>query len=102
MFKQMFQIPTFGIVLTCQQVLKNAASVLRVACNLQFCYSAEKRQEIKIFTKTVADFFPKFSAAEFFEINKNLFLKMLGAVTTYLIVVVQFNASDSCKKALSQ
>ncbi|EFA05775.1 gustatory receptor 50 [Tribolium castaneum] len=85
-------VPTFLAIAYCNQVGENARKLLLKACYLRRFLRDEKQRELDFFIKTSRNHFPQFTAAEFFQIDKSLVFKILGSVTTCLIVVVQFNA----------
>nr|XP_015836309.1 PREDICTED: putative gustatory receptor 28b [Tribolium castaneum] len=88
-------IPRFAIVLSCHQVYVNARDVLKVAYNLRRCSVGQEWKQMDCFIKTVVHHLPHITAADFFQIDKTMIFHMLGTVSTYLIVVVQFNANSS-------
>ncbi|EFA05785.1 gustatory receptor 84 [Tribolium castaneum] len=87
-------IPTVGMILSCQQVYGSATVLLNTAYNLRRGLVGRERQEVTSFINTLLNHFPNFTAANFFRIDKSVVFRVLGVVTTYLIVVVQFNASS--------
>jgi hypothetical protein len=49
--------------------------------------------EIQFFLEQVRDRTPKFTACDFFTINYSLLGSTVGAIATYLVILVQFLAS---------
>lgn len=49
------------------------------------------KDELVLFVKFVKELAPTFSAAGFFQINQSVISTLFSAVTTYLIIIIQFN-----------
>jgi hypothetical protein len=49
--------------------------------------------EMQLFLQQVKDRTPKFTAWDFFTINYNLFVSTVGAIVTYLVILVQMQAN---------
>ncbi|KAJ3652474.1 hypothetical protein Zmor_018435 [Zophobas morio] len=86
---------TATIIIICDDVLDEAEQTVVMAYKLQkkmkFRYNLELTKLITVVTNN----FPRFSAAGFFVINKSTILKIFDAIVTLLVVVIQFDISES-------
>jgi hypothetical protein len=53
-----------------------------------------ERKELIIFANEANVDVVKFTAADFFEINRGTFFGMMSAVATYFIIIIQFNIQN--------
>ncbi|XP_063924676.1 gustatory receptor 68a-like [Zophobas morio] len=86
------------LIVMCDSVLKEALKVVGFAYKLRKNFpSALSRQRVEVneFIDFVIRNFPKFSAAGFFDIDRSTIFKLLGTVTTLLIVMVQFDTNNT-------
>ena len=94
----MFQLGNCMLIVMCDSVLKEALKVVGFAYKLRKNFpSALSRQRVEVneFIDFVIRNFPKFSAAGFFDIDRSTIFKLLGTVTTLLIVMVQFDTNNT-------
>ncbi|KAJ8921512.1 hypothetical protein NQ315_003130 [Exocentrus adspersus] len=81
------------IIFSCDAVLREANKVLRNCRLLQETAPLLTREmeELKRIENLVQNRRPKFTAANFFQINRSTLISIIGTTTTYMIVVLQFN-----------
>lgn len=51
------------------------------------------KDELMLFARIIKELAPTFSAAGFFPVNQGVLSTLFSAVTTYLIIIIQFNMS---------
>ncbi|KAJ8926357.1 hypothetical protein NQ314_021286 [Rhamnusium bicolor] len=83
---------TTSIVMSCDGIEKSGRNVTKTCYRLQRgmsrCVLRKELLALAQFTKTLN---PKFTAAGFYTINQKVLAAIFSAVTTYLIIVIQFN-----------
>ena len=72
-----------------------AEKFLIVFCKLQDVIGKEEVQDLRKMLQYCEKFFPEFSAAGFFSVNKGLILSLIDNVVTYFIIILQVNANQS-------
>lgn len=82
-----FQVLTLHLIMGCDAVTAEAAETYRICRDL----TDSKNQYIIKYMKYVKHHRVCFTAANFFEINRGTILSIVGIVTNYLIVILQFN-----------
>jgi hypothetical protein len=84
------------LIVKCDLVLMEAEKILALSYKLRKNFgeaSSEVKEELFEFSNTIVDNFPMFSAARFFEIKRSIILSVLGTVTTFLVIMIQFRLS---------
>ncbi|KAJ8941398.1 hypothetical protein NQ314_010398 [Rhamnusium bicolor] len=83
------------IVLCCDYASIEGMKTIRLCYKLQekFEVFSNSREELLKLAYLAKSYSPKFSAANFFVVEKNTILGIISIATTYLIVVIQFNSS---------
>jgi gustatory receptor len=56
-----------------------------------FLDDSKERKELMLLAREISDSGARFTAADFFEINRSTFFGILSVTTTYLIILIQFN-----------
>lgn len=82
-------------VILCQRII-NEAKVTEKLCFAfqdQVFQKGEQRQELLILANAVGRRIPVFSAAGYFQINKETLMSIFSTITTYVIVLIQLNDS---------
>ncbi|XP_068899730.1 putative gustatory receptor 39b [Tenebrio molitor] len=86
---------TATVIAICDLILKEAEDILAMSYTLRRnakSLSPKDKEHLKHFTKMILQNFPKFSAARFFNIDRSTILNMLGTVTTFFIILIQFRS----------
>ncbi|CAH1380350.1 unnamed protein product [Tenebrio molitor] len=89
------QLGTATVIAICDLILKEAEDILTTSYTLRRnakSLSPKDKEHLKHFTKMILQNFPKFSAARFFNIDRSTILNMLGTVTTFFIILIQFRS----------
>ncbi|KAJ3652564.1 hypothetical protein Zmor_018517 [Zophobas morio] len=86
-------IGTIALILLCDLVLDEAKTTTLLAYKLRQYALLVEKQEISDFITLMSDNFPQFTAAGFFSVNKTTILNIMGTVTTFFIIIIQFNTS---------
>nr|CAH7734466.1 unnamed protein product [Callosobruchus chinensis] len=83
------------IILCCESATAAGNKVEKTCHKLQenFELTSKAREELFRLAEITKSFAPKFTAANFFVINKGTILGIINIATTYLIVIIQFNDS---------
>ncbi|RZC37407.1 7tm 7 domain containing protein [Asbolus verrucosus] len=87
---------TTSLIIMCDSVLEEAGKIrsnshrLRRSCSN---VTPREREEIREFCVTIKESFPRFSAARFFTIKRSTILNILGTITSFLIIMIQFYIS---------
>ncbi|KAJ8921495.1 hypothetical protein NQ315_003113 [Exocentrus adspersus] len=81
------------IIFSCDAVLQGANKVLRNCRLLQATvpFLPREMEELKRLENLMENKMPKFTAANFFQINRSTLLAIISTTTTYMIVILQFN-----------
>ncbi|EFA09283.1 gustatory receptor 37 [Tribolium castaneum] len=85
-----------SLIILCDCVVKEAQKSLVLTYEMRwYCQTAtmEEKQELYEFSNFVSQHLPKFSAANFFDIERSTILSVLGTACTFLIIIVQFRNS---------
>ncbi|RZC32000.1 7tm 7 domain containing protein [Asbolus verrucosus] len=79
-------------VMMCDLVLQAFENFLSGAHKLRrdTHVTSKEKKELSRFIKLVSENAPKFTAARFFDITRTTLLNVLGTITTFLIVLIQF------------
>ncbi|EFA05780.1 gustatory receptor [Tribolium castaneum] len=86
-------VGTTILILLCDSVLEEVKTTILLAYKIrQYAVSKEKK-EIYEFINVVLNNSPQFTAAGFFSINKTTIFHMMGTVTTFFIIIIQFNTN---------
>ncbi|KAJ3647941.1 hypothetical protein Zmor_019784 [Zophobas morio] len=92
----MFSLYNFlTIVLKCDATTQEAQKFFDICVKIQDQFNMDSKQ-IDVITKLTnysQRFFREFSARGYFKINKGIIFSLIGNVTAYLIIVMQFNES---------
>jgi gustatory receptor len=89
------KVGTTTMIVTCDSIVMEAESILCMSFKLQRCSDGGLRRKQKFYlsSRVVLENFPKFSAARFFNISRTTILSILGSVTTYFIIMIQFHST---------
>ncbi|XP_044264978.1 uncharacterized protein LOC123011551 [Tribolium madens] len=91
MFITWHMIGTFFGVFICDLTEQRVKAMRMVAYQTAVNFDKEKEvEEIRKLINVINDNFPHFTAARFFDLNRNTILGVLNALFTFLIVVIQF------------
>nr|CAI5837389.1 unnamed protein product [Callosobruchus analis] len=90
------------IILCCESATAAGNKVEKTCHKLQenFELTSKAREELFRLAEITKSFAPKFTAANFFVINKGTILGIINIATTYLIVIIQFNDSVKHKSTV--
>ncbi|RZB40915.1 hypothetical protein BDFB_014701 [Asbolus verrucosus] len=79
--------------MSCDLAASESKKIMLLCYKMQqgFSDNSKERRELKWLTNEISINIAKFTAAEFFEINRNTFFGILSTTTTYLIIIIQFN-----------
>lgn len=83
---------TVVIVISCDITLQKANEIVEICYDLQETlptYSKEREEVFKLL-EFVMSRKPKYSAADFFVVNRKTLFSVLYVATTYIIVIIQF------------
>ncbi|KAJ3620387.1 hypothetical protein MTP99_004340 [Tenebrio molitor] len=85
-------VGTTTMIVTCDSIVMEAESILSMFFKLQRYSDGDLRRKQKFYlgSRVVLENFPKFSAARFFNISRTTILSILGSVTNYFIIMIQF------------
>ncbi|EFA02933.1 gustatory and odorant receptor 63a [Tribolium castaneum] len=83
------------VILTCDSAASSGNKISNLCYKLQkdFADSSSERRELILLAKEISDNPIKFTASDFFEINKSTFFGIISVTTTYLIILIQFKNS---------
>jgi gustatory receptor len=86
------KVGTTTMIVTCDSIVMEAESILSMFLKLQRYSDGDLRRKQKFYlgSRVVLENFPKFSAARFFNISRTTILSILGSVTNYFIIMIQF------------
>ncbi|XP_044254770.1 gustatory receptor 68a-like [Tribolium madens] len=81
------------VIMTCDSAASSCKKISSVCYKLQedFDDNSRERRELILFAKEILDNPVKFTASDFFEINRSTFFGIISVTTTYLIILIQFN-----------
>ena len=82
------------IIIPIESSHREIEKFLELSCEIQHRANEDTKEwEIATILKDYAENFKReFTADEFLKINKRLILSIIGSVTTYFIIAVQFNS----------
>jgi gustatory receptor len=88
------QIGIFALILWCDTIRKEFEELL------SYCYQMQTRiaestfteNDMCIFTKSVSQSMPEFTAARYFSIDRSTIFSILNSITTFLLVMIQFKS----------
>ncbi|RZC41106.1 7tm 7 domain containing protein, partial [Asbolus verrucosus] len=81
------------VIMSCDSATRESKKIVMLCYKIQqHCVANSiERKELIYLAEVTSASVPTFTAAGFFEINRNTFLGILSATTTYLIIIIQFN-----------
>lgn len=84
------------IVFPCDRTVKEAERFVILCYSLQEKFESDisKSKQLMVAGEQSRNFIRHFYAAGFIRLDKRALFGLLGTVTTYFIVIVQFNASE--------
>ncbi|CAH1380335.1 unnamed protein product, partial [Tenebrio molitor] len=86
-------IGTTVLIVMCDSVTQEAAKMVTLTYDLRWYLhgtTPDEKQEVYEFTNLVLEHLPQFTAANFFEVGRWTILSMLGTISTFLIIMIQF------------
>ncbi|CAH1380596.1 unnamed protein product, partial [Tenebrio molitor] len=86
---------TVSLILLCDSVLEEAKVTVLLSYKLRQYTLPKEKQEMSDFVKVLLDNFPEFTAAGFFSITKTTIFHMISTVTTFFIIIIQFNTNSA-------
>ncbi|EFA05764.1 gustatory receptor 38 [Tribolium castaneum] len=93
---------TVSLILTCSKVVQESYKLVSLTYKLRWAVTENiQKQELYEFTNLVVVNLPKFTAADFFEIDKNTILQIFATVNTLLVILIQMgqvNVTSSHRK----
>ncbi|CAG9854765.1 unnamed protein product [Phyllotreta striolata] len=89
-----YSISTILIVFSCDKVNKTARKIV-ILCYLKpgLLNKTPIRDDLVSFVQFAEKLLPNFSAAGFFYINQTILSTLFSAISTYLIIIIQFNSA---------
>ncbi|XP_049813757.1 putative gustatory receptor 28b [Schistocerca nitens] len=87
-----------GISYSCEMVIQEARRTQRLVTKLQMLSlsaSSGVQEELQLFGEQLAGSPLHYSAAGFFTLDLSLLKSIVGAVTTYLVILIQFSLADT-------
>jgi gustatory receptor len=84
---------TVIVIFMCDRVVQEAEKIVPLTYQLRWCYkngTREEKQELYEFSNFVTENLPRFSAANFFLLQKSTVLSILSTVSTVIIIMIQF------------
>ncbi|RZB40308.1 7tm 7 domain containing protein, partial [Asbolus verrucosus] len=84
-------------ILLADSILQETEAVLALSYKLERYFLnriSRESDELRQFINVVIDNFPKFSAARFFTIDRSTIFRIFEAVTTFLIILIQFESKQ--------
>ncbi|XP_044261368.1 gustatory receptor 68a-like [Tribolium madens] len=86
-------VGTSVLILLCDSVLEEVKTTILLSYKIRQYAVLKERKEISEFINVVLHNSPQFTAAGFFSINKTTVFHMMGTVTTFFIIIIQFNTN---------
>ncbi|XP_044261376.1 gustatory and pheromone receptor 39a-like [Tribolium madens] len=84
-------VGTLTLILLCDSVLKEVQTTILLAYKIR--QHALIKEDISEFINVLLNNYPEFTAAGFFSISKTTIFHVIGNLTTFFIVIIQFNTS---------
>ncbi|XP_049786185.1 putative gustatory receptor 28b [Schistocerca cancellata] len=87
-----------GICYSCEMVIQEARCTQRLVTKLQMLSlpaSSGVQEELQLFGEQLARSPLRYSAAGFFTLDLSLLKTIVAAVTTYLVILIQFSVADT-------
>ncbi|KAJ8917988.1 hypothetical protein NQ315_011441 [Exocentrus adspersus] len=85
-------ISTVAIVMSCDGVEQSGKRIAKTCFLYQEVLEKPSfKEELVLFSRFATELAPSFTAAGFFQINQPVLATLFSAVTTYLIIIIQFN-----------
>lgn len=81
----------------CDSVIQEAEKMLSTIQKMRRIYlnlTLQEQDNLKQLGNVILENFPKFSVARFFDISRSTILNILSTVTTFFIIMIQFNGKD--------
>ncbi|KAH0815855.1 hypothetical protein GEV33_006936 [Tenebrio molitor] len=93
-FVLLFWIGIFALILWCDIIRKEFEELLSYCYQMQTCIaeSTFTENDMCIFTKSVSQSMPEFTAARYFSIDRSTIFSILNSITTFLLVMIQFKS----------
>ncbi|XP_044260339.1 uncharacterized protein LOC123008550 [Tribolium madens] len=81
---------TISLILMCSEVVQESYKLVALTYKLRWALTENiQKQELYEFTNLVVINLPKFTAANYFEIDKNTILHIFATVNTLLVILIQ-------------
>ncbi|KAJ3617721.1 hypothetical protein MTP99_006816 [Tenebrio molitor] len=89
-----YWIGIFALILWCDTIRKEFEELLSYCYQMQTCIaeSTFTENDMCIFTKSVSQSMPEFTAARYFSIDRSTIFSILNSITTFLLVMIQFKS----------
>ncbi|KAJ3617719.1 hypothetical protein MTP99_006814 [Tenebrio molitor] len=89
-----FWIGIFALILWCDTIRKEFEELLSYCYQMQtrIAESSFTENDMCIFTKSVSQSMPEFTAARYFSIDRSTIFSILNSITTFLLVMIQFKS----------
>ncbi|KAJ8936753.1 hypothetical protein NQ314_012173 [Rhamnusium bicolor] len=85
-------ISTTALIMSCDGVEKSGRNITTTCyIKLGAMENSMLRDELMLMAKCTEKLTPKFSAAGFFQVNQHVLATIFSSMTTYLIIIIQFN-----------
>ncbi|CAH1101398.1 unnamed protein product [Psylliodes chrysocephalus] len=83
------------IILSCNSTINQGKHLIRTAYAMEECFGMHSniRLELLEIAKLAEHYLPRYSLLGFFHINKSTVISLLSILSTYMLVVIQFNIS---------
>jgi gustatory receptor len=85
-------------ILLCDFIAHEAEKILALSYKLERHFVngiVSEKEELYTFINVLVDNFPKFSAARFFRIERSTIFRIFEAVTTFVIIMIQFESNSN-------
>ncbi|KAH0820344.1 hypothetical protein GEV33_002447 [Tenebrio molitor] len=79
------------IIVSCDAILEEGETIVRLLSKYRYCANGGRNDEVKMLSGMMKDNFPEFSAARFFWIDRTTIFGILQSITTFFIILIQFN-----------
>jgi gustatory receptor len=76
---------------SCDAILEEGETIVRLLSKYRYSANGGRNDEVKILSGMMKDNFPEFSAARFFSIDRTTIFGILQSITTFFIILIQFN-----------
>lgn len=84
---------TIVVVMSCNGVEMNGKKVITTCFSKLADLESPLREELYLMAKCTEQLAPKISAAGFFTLNQATLMSIISFLTTYLIIIIQFNVA---------